>query len=177
VEDTTTLVNCTYEAHADQILAILNDSIVHSTALYDYRPRTMDTMRAWFDVKSQGNFPVLGAVNAKGVLRGFASYGVFRNFPAYKYTVEHSVYVHKDHRGHGVGRILLKQLIQAARAQDKHVLIGAIDRANRPSLALHTSLGFTHAGTLREVGFKFGEWLDLDFYQLILSTPDEPQDG
>ena len=177
MEDTTNIVSCTYEGHADQILAILNDAIIHSTALYDYRPRTMETMRPWFEAKTQGGFPVLGAVNGKGVLRGFASYGTFRSFPAYKYTVEHSVYVHKDHRGHGVGRLLLARLIETARAQDKHVLIGAIDRSNRASIALHTALGFFHAGTLREVGFKFGEWLDLDFYQLVLSTPDEPEDG
>jgi phosphinothricin acetyltransferase len=91
--------------------------------------------------------------------------------------VEHSVYVHKDHRGKGVGRALLGHLIEHARSQQYHVLIGGIDVANAASIALHRTLGFTHAGTIRQAGFKFGRWLDLDFYQLVLDTPAHPEDG
>jgi|SRR4051812_2719515 len=173
----TTIVSCTFEEHATAILAILNEAILNSTALYDYQPRPLSTMRGWFDAKRQGDFPVLGAVDGRGVLRGFASYGPFRAFPAYKYTVEHSVYVDKAHRGAGVGRLLLTRVIHEARLQEKHVLVGAIDHANAPSIALHRSLGFTHAGTVQHAGFKFGHWLDLDLYQLILPTPVAPQDG
>ena len=100
--------------HADAILAILNDAIVTSTALYDYHPRSPDSMEGWFAAKAAGRFPVIGLEDADGTLLGFASYGSFRAFPAYKYTVEHSIYVHRDHRGRGLGRRLLERLIDAA---------------------------------------------------------------
>jgi phosphinothricin acetyltransferase len=134
-------------------------------------------MQAWFEAKVKGNFPVIGVESDGGELMGFASFGVFRAFPAYKYSVEHSVYVDARFRGRGVGRRLLEEVIEAARARDYHVLIGAIDAANQASRVLHERLGFTHCGTLRQVGFKFGRWLDLSFYQLILATPSHPIDG
>jgi phosphinothricin acetyltransferase len=111
------------------------------------------------------------------VLLGFASYGTFRARAAYKYTVEHSVYVHKDQRGRGVGLALMRELIAAARAQQYHVLVGGIDIANEVSVALHERLGFTYAGTIHQAAYKFGRWLDLGFYQLILDTPQQPVDG
>src|SRR5689334_4597020 len=92
------LIECTEAAHAEAILEILNDAIVNSTALYDYVPRPREAMTAWFAAKRAGGFPVVGATDAMGHLLGFASWGTFRAFPAYKYTVEHSVYVHRDHR-------------------------------------------------------------------------------
>jgi phosphinothricin acetyltransferase len=134
-------------------------------------------MAAWFAAKRQGNFPVIGAVTEAGDLAGFASYGIFRAWPAYKYSVEHSVYVAAAHRGKGVGKQLLRRVIDEAQNQDYHTLIGGIDSANPASVALHKSLGFQHAGTIRQVGFKFGRWLDLDLYQLILTTPRNPVDG
>ncbi|NEL81389.1 MAG: N-acetyltransferase, partial [Xanthomonas perforans] len=82
-----------------------------------------------------------------------------------KYSVEHSIYVHRDHRGKGLGRILLQALIAAAQERGVHVLVGGIDASNQASIALHEQFGFTHAGTVREAGFKFGRWLDLAFYQ------------
>lgn len=170
-------VSCTYERHAAAILAIFNDAILHSTALYDYHPRTPESMTGWFQARQAGDFPVIGVESAAGDLMGFASYGTFRAFPAYKYSVEHSVYVHKNHRGKGVGLALLGKLIEAARAQDLHVMVGAIDAENDTSIALHRKLGFAHAGTIRQAGFKFGRWLDLAYYQLILATPMMPVDG
>ena len=172
-----TLVHCTFERHADAILEIFNDAILHSTALYDYQPRPSQSMVVWFEAKRAGGFPVIGIENDKGVLLGFGSYGSFRAWPAYKYTVEHSVYVHKEYRGRGLGRVLLRELIAAARQNDLHAMIGGIDAANVGSVALHEKLGFQHVGTLPEVGFKFGRWLDLAFYQLILDTPVTPVDG
>lgn len=172
-----TIVACTFDRHASQILDIFNDAILTSTALYDYQPRTMDTMRSWFAAKTAGHFPVIGIENDDGVLIGFGSYGAFRAFPAYKYTVEHSVYVHKDHRSHGVGRILMREIIGAAHSQGFHAVVGAIDAANSGSVALHQSLGFQHVGTMPQVGFKFGRWLDLAFYQLLLEGPQHPVDG
>lgn len=171
------LVACTPERHAEAILAILNEAIVHSTALYDYQPRSMAQMATWFETKQQQGWPVIGMEDETGTLLGFASYGSFRNFPAYKYSVEHSVYVHRAHRGQGIGRTLMQALIEAARAQGLHMLVGVIDSANAGSKQLHAELGFVHGGTLRQAGFKFGRWLDIDFYQLILDTPLEPVDG
>jgi phosphinothricin acetyltransferase len=172
-----TIIQCEHQRHAAQILSIFNEAIVNSTALYDYKPRTQEMMRAWFEAKAKGNFPVIGVQGDDGELMGFASFGSFRAWPAYKYSVEHSVYVDARFRGRGVGRRLLEEIIKAAREQDYHVLIGGIDAANKPSLALHERLGFTHCGTIRQVGFKFGRWLDLSFYQLILATPLQPIDG
>ena len=172
-----TLVPCTFERHAPAILDILNDAIVHSTALYDYQPRQMQNMVTWFEAKRAGNFPVIGIEDAQGKLLAFGSYGTFRAFPAYKYTVEHSVYVHKDHRGHGLGAQIMQALVAAAREQDLHAMVGAIDASNAGSIALHERLGFKPVGTLPQVGFKFGRWLDLAFYQLLLDTPAQPVDG
>ena len=169
-------IRCTAESHAAEILDILNDAIVHSTALYDYKPRTMEDMIRWFDAKKAGGFPIIGIVDS-GALAGFATYGGFRPFPAYKYTVEHSVYVHRDHRGKGLGKILMEQIIAAAKEQQLHVMIGAIDAENAGSIALHEKLGFEPAGIVRQAAFKFGRWLDLAFYQLILETPAHPVDG
>ena len=170
-------VNCTEAEHAAAILEILNDAIVNSTALYDYVPRPPEAMVKWFDAKRAGGFPVIGAVDSKGTLLGFASWGTFRAFPAYKYTVEHSVYVHQAHRGRGLGRKLLNELIKRARQEQVHVVVGCIDAANGASIDLHTKLGFTHAGTVKEAGFKFGRWLDAAFYQLNLQMPSAPVDG
>lgn len=171
------LIDCTLEHHGAAILEILNEAILNSTALYDYKPRTAEDMVNWFEVKRAGNFPVIGIESAEGELLGFASYGTFRAWPAFKYSVEHSIYVHKDHRGQGLGRELLAAIIEAARLQQKHALIGAIDAENFGSIALHEKFGFKAVGTLPQVGFKFGRWLDLVFYQLILETAENPTDG
>ncbi|HEX8957938.1 MAG TPA: GNAT family N-acetyltransferase [Burkholderiaceae bacterium] len=172
-----TVVQCSFERHAGAILDIFNDAILNSTALYDYKPRTMENMVAWFDAKRAGGFPVIGFEDGNGMLLGFGSYGTFRAWPAYKYTVEHSVYVHKDCRGRGLGRALMQELIAAARRNDVHAMMGGIDAANAGSIALHRQLGFKHVGTLPETGFKFGRWLDLALYQLLLDTPAHPVDG
>ena len=170
------VIQCSAKAHAPAVLDILNEAIAHSTALYEYQPRTPQNMRAWFTEKKAGRFPVIGMEQA-GVLLGFATYGAFRARAAYKYTVEHSVYVHKDHRGRGIGLALMQELIALARQQQYHLLVGGIDVSNATSVRLHERLGFTHAGTIRQAAFKFGRWLDLGFYQLILETPANPVDG
>jgi len=134
-------------------------------------------MADWFAVKSKGHFPVLGLETTAGELAGFASYGAFRPHPAYKYTVEHSVYVDRRFRGQGFGRRLLEEIIATAEREQYHTMIGVIDSANEVSINLHKALGFAPCGALRQVGFKFGQWLDVVFYQLILSTPQSPADG
>jgi L-amino acid N-acyltransferase len=170
-------VQCTHAQHAQAILDIFNEAIQTSTALYDYQPRPLASMEVWFGNKDQGHFPVIGIEDDTGTLLAFGSYGTFRAWPAYKYSVEHSVYVHKDHRGKGLGVQVMQALIAAARQRDVHAMIGGIDASNAGSIALHQRLGFQHVGTLPQVGFKFGRWLDLAFYQLLLDTPSNPVDG
>ena len=171
------LITCRFESHAAAMIEILNESILSSTAVWEYEPRKPERMREWFDAKRAGDYPVLGAVDSHGALLGFASYGEFRAWPAYKYTVEHSVFVHARRRRAGIGRQLMTQLIAVARAQGYHVLVGAIDGANVASIALHEELGFTRAGAITEAGYKHGKWLDVVFYQLTLPTPEQPVEG
>jgi phosphinothricin acetyltransferase len=163
--------------HLDSILEIFNDAIAHSTALYEYHPRTPEVIHSWFQAKRAAGLPVLIAVDDAERLMGFASYGPFRAFPAYKYTVEHSLYVARDQRGRGVGSMLLDALISKAAEQQLHVLVGAVDSDNVASIALHERFGFQLSGTVKHAGYKFGRWLDVSFYQLILPTPTHPNDG
>jgi L-amino acid N-acyltransferase len=164
-------------AHSGAVLAILNEAIENSTALYDYRLRTPAMMDAWYHAKEQARYPIIGVVDAAGQLLGFGSYGPFRAWPAYKYSVEHSLYVERAHRGQGIGRLLLAELIAAATRQDYHMLIGGIDAQNTASIALHRRLGFELCGHIRHAGFKFNRWLDLTLHQLLLKTPAHPVDG
>ncbi|QYJ75885.1 MULTISPECIES: GNAT family N-acetyltransferase [Shewanella] len=163
------IASCQFEQHGAIIQHIFNHAIANTTALYEYEPRDMARIAAWFAQK-EGAYPVLGAFDEKGDLMGFASYGPFRGFPANLYSVEHSVYVHPDHRGKGVALQLMQALIQAAKDAGLHMMVGGIDASNNASIALHQKLGFEHAGTLKEVGYKFDRWLDLAFYQLKLSN-------
>jgi L-amino acid N-acyltransferase len=171
------LIDCEPRRHSAPILAIFNEAIANSTALYDYVLRTPDSMVSWFAGKAQKRYPVIGLENDAGELLGFATYGMFRERPAYKYTVEHSIYIDTRFRGQGHGRVLLEAIVTAAIKQDYHVMVGGIDASNAVSIRLHERLGFTHCGTVVQAGFKFGRWLDLAFYQRILATPAAPVDG
>jgi phosphinothricin acetyltransferase len=171
------IIDCTPDTHAEQVREIFNEAILNTTALYDYRPRSPETVLKWFGAKAGRGDPVLGALDAQGGLLGFATYGPFRERPAYKYSVEHSVYVHRNHRRQGVAEALLRELIRRAEAQELHLMVGGIDAQNAASIALHEKLGFRHAGTISQAGFKFGRWLDLAFYQRLLATPQRPVDG
>ena len=125
------------------ILEIVNDEILNSTAIFSHHAVTLENRRAWFEARRERNFPVLVAVLGKDVL-GFASFGEFRPHDGYLHTVEHSVYVHRDHRGQGLGREVMQALIIAARERDVHAMIGGIDADNTASIALHERLGFRH---------------------------------
>jgi phosphinothricin acetyltransferase len=168
------ITRCDPARHSGAIRAILNEAILNTTASWAYDPRTPESMASWFEGKAKKGFPVLVAGDDAGAVLGFATYGTFREHAGYKYTVEHSIYVDARHRGRGVGSALLGDLIAEAVAQDLHVLIGAIDAANPASIALHKKFGFAHCASIHEAGFKFGRWLDVEFYQLILKTPAKP---
>jgi len=124
-------------------------------------------MRPWFEHQIANRYPIIGVETDSRVLQGFATYGTFRDWPAYRYTVETSVYVHREHRRQGVGRKLMQEIISTATADGYHVLVAGIEATQQESIALHESLGFGYAGTIRQAGFKFDRWLDLSFYQLI----------
>ena len=163
---------CQYEPHGQAILRIFNRAIATSTALYDYEPRTLATIQSWFATKAANNYPIIGIEADNGNLAGFATYGAFRPHAAYKYAIEHSVYVDYRYRGKGIGKRLLSELIAIAKQQNYHTMIGGIDAQNTISIKLHCSMGFKHCGCIKQVGYKFNKWLDLEFYQLILATPD-----
>ncbi|MDP4290095.1 MAG: N-acetyltransferase family protein [Bacteroidota bacterium] len=162
------------EVQLPEIQEMFNDAIINSTSVYDYKPRSMEYMKGWYYSKLKGNFPVIGLFNTLGDLLGFGTYGTFRNQPAYKYSIEHSIYVRKDMRGNGFGNVLLNEIIKSAVSNNYHILVGGIDADNEISIKLHEKMGFKHAGTIKHAGYKFGKWLDLSFYQLILNTPANP---
>lgn len=151
------------------ILAIYNDVIATSTAVYREDPASLDDRLQWFTARRAQSYPILVAADDSDIL-GFASYGDFRAWPGYRFTVEHTVHIRADQRGRGVGTMLMQALIRRAIEQDKHVMIGGVDADNEPSLRFHERLGFIRAAHLRQVGFKFGRWLDLVFVQRILTA-------
>lgn len=157
------------------ILDIYNDAILNTTAVYNYKPHTLAMRQEWFAQRQKDNFPVLVAVQGSTIL-GFSTYGHFRAWAAYKYSVEISVYIHPEHRGKGIAKLLYPPLFAIAKEQQMHTLIAGIDANNAASIKLHEHFGFTMAGHFKEVGYKFGKWLDLVFMQLHLSTPDHPEE-
>ena len=150
-----------------EILAIYNEVIRNSTAVYSEEEFTPARGLTWFDAKREHGFPLVVARDVSGVA-GFGSFGEFRAWPCYRHSVEHSVHVRADCRGQGIGRALVTELLGRAATMGKHVMIAGIDADNTVSIGLHRSLGFTAAGHFHEVGFKFGRWLDLVFMQCIL---------
>jgi L-amino acid N-acyltransferase YncA len=152
------------------ILAIYNEVIAHSTAIYAEQPVTLADRQAWFAGRRAQGYPVFVAADVTGIV-GFASFGDFRAWPCYRYCVEHSLHIRADRRGQGIGRSLLERLILRAGDRGKHVLIAGIDADNQASVQLHRAFGFDTVAHFREVGRKFDRWLDLVFMQKILADP------
>jgi L-amino acid N-acyltransferase len=152
------------ESDLPGLLAIYNDVIATSTAVYSDTPVSLEDRRQWRQARAASGYPVLIAADSSGVL-GFATFGDFRSWPGYRFTVEHTVHVRADCRGRGIGGELLQALFPRATALGKHVMIAGVDAANTASIRFHERHGFERAGLLREVGNKFGRWLDLVFLQ------------
>ncbi len=161
------------ETDLPDILAIYNEAILHTTAVYDYEPHTLAARQAWFQAKQADGLPVFTA-ELTGKVVGFASLGWFRAWAAYRYTVENSIYVAAPSRGQGIGKQLLACLIEAAREGELHAIVAGIDADNFVSCQLHKQFGFQEVAHFHQVGYKFDRWLDLKFFELVLETPHNP---
>jgi phosphinothricin acetyltransferase len=160
----------------NDILEIYNDAILSTTAIYAYKIQTLEEKKQWYEKKKQDGYPLLVFEENDRVV-GFATFGPFREWPAYKYTIEHSIYVHKDYRNHGIATKLMKEIIKIAEKSEYATLVAGIDAANEVSIKMHEKIGFKYSGTVTKAGFKFGKWLDLAFYQLNLTGPKMPLEG
>ena len=154
----------------EQILQIYNAEILYGTSTWNSTPKTLqDFQNMLNDLKAQ-HFPFFVAEHPESKqIAGYADYCTFRPIQGFKQTVEHSVFIHSDFIGQGLGKILMLQLIEHARQNDIHVMVGAIDHANQTSIILHKKLGFKQTGYMPEVGQKFGQWRDLVLMQLNLN--------
>lgn len=162
------------EADAAAIAAIYNHAVEHTTAIWNEHTVDAANRADWIAERGASGLPVLVATDAAGEVIGYASFGPWRPHDGFRHTVEHSVYVRSDQQGRGIGSELLAALIGRARELGLHVMVGAIATQNTGSIALHERFGFSNAGTVRQVGAKFGEWLDLTFMQLVLDEQPTP---
>jgi len=154
--------------HLAGILAIYNDVIATSTAVFSDEQVTLEDRARWLEGRREQGYPVLVALDAGGAVVAFGSFGDFRAWPGYRTTVEHSVHVRADRRGQGLGSALVAALIERAAATGKHAMIAGVDADNAASLRLHERLGFERVALLREVARKFDRWLDLVLLELLL---------
>ena len=156
------------------IRAIYNDAVLNTTAIWNEVEVDAENRAAWLADRQRAGYPVLVAVDDSDEVLGYASFGDWRAFAGYRHTVEHSVYVRKDVRGGGIGAGLMRALIERARLIGKHVMVAGIEANNDASIRLHAWLGFESVGHMKQVGMKFGRWLDLRFLQLTLDDRDHP---
>ena len=161
------------EADMGAVADIYNHAVAHTTAIWNEKEVDVANRIAWLADRRRVGYPVLVAIE-DGEIIGYASFGDWRAFDGYRHTVEHSVYVRPDQHGKGIGKALMLALIDRARQIGKHVMVAGIEARNIGSIALHEKLGFTNAGTLAEVGTKFGGWLDLTFMALRLDERSDP---
>jgi L-amino acid N-acyltransferase YncA len=165
----TILIQPAQPHHLPAILEIYNEAVLNTTASYDYEPNTLEQRTQWFEHHQHDGLPIFVAVNEAGTVVGWGSLSKFRDRIGYQYTVEHSVYVAADQRGHGIGSLMLQSLIDAACGMGKHILVGGVDASNEASLRLHQAFGFEEVARFKQVGYKFNRWLDVIFFQRFLS--------
>jgi phosphinothricin acetyltransferase len=158
------------QADFEEIAAIYNDVLTHSTAIYNDRPASVADRITWWRMRLEQHYPVLVATDGERIF-GFASYGDFRSWPGYRFTVEGTVHIASELRGQGVGSLLLKALIVQARQAGKHSMIAGVDSENTASLRFLERFGFERAGHLREVGYKFDRFLNLVLLQYWIRPP------
>jgi len=161
------------ETDFEAITAIYNDVLTHSTAIYNDRPATVADRIAWWRARLEQHYPVLVATNGDHIC-GFGSFGDFRSWPGYRFTVEGTVHVASAYRGQGVGSLLLRALIAQAKLAGKHSMIAGVDSENASSLQFLERFGFVRAGYLPEVGFKFDRYLNLVLLQYWLTPRVNP---
>ena len=145
---------------------IYNHYVLHSTCTFQTVPSTAEERQMWFDSHGEKH-PVIVAVEQDTVV-GWASLSAFHPRQAYEHSVENSVYLRHDWKGNGLGSLLLKELLVKAKELGHHTVIGLIDASQEASLALHSKFGFKECAHLKEVGFKFGRWLNVIYVQKML---------
>ena len=156
-------------ADAGGICEIYNYEVLNGTSTFDIEPRSLAAQRDWLQDRSGVHAVLVATLDGDDdTVIGYASLSPFHTRPAYNTTVENSVYVHVDHRGEGVGRALLEELLALAQSHGFHTVIARISGGNEASVAVHRSAGFEVVGIEREVGRKFGRWLDVTVMQLML---------
>ena len=151
---------------AEAIRRIYNHEVEHTTHTFDLVPRTLEDQRAWLRDREGALGVVVAEVD--GEVAGFGSLSEYRPRPAYRTSVESSVYVDESVRGRGVGRRLMQELVVVAEARGFHTMVARIAGGHEASIGLHQAVGFTTVGTEREVGRKFGGWLDIVVMQRML---------
>jgi len=149
------------------ILEIMNDAISNSTAIYEYAPWSLEKITQWYNERISYGFPIIVYEDGNKAV-GYATFGSFRARVAYRFTIEHSVYVNKDFRAKGIGKLLLTDLISVAKTSGYRSMIGMVDATNKRSVEFHKKLGFHKVGQLKEVGHKFDVWLDVALLQCML---------
>jgi L-amino acid N-acyltransferase YncA len=160
---------------AEAIRAIYNAEVTGATVTFDLVPRSAEEQLQWLDEHS-GAHPAVVAVDDDGSVAGFASLSPYRSRPAYRTSVEDSVYVASTQRGRGVGRLLLGEVVALAGAHGFHAVMARIVGSHDASIRLHRSCGFQLVGVEREVGRKFGRWLDVALMQRLVA-PGGPDQG
>ena len=156
------------EADLPGILDIYNDAVLTTTASYDYEPSTLEHRRTWFQERQRDNYPVFVAVEKDGRVLGWSALNPYHARIGYRFTSENSVYVAANCRGKGIGRALLGPLLEAGKARGLHAILAVIDADNEASIRLHAQFGFEKVGLFKQVGFKFGRWLDVIYMEKLL---------
>mgnify|MGYP001252324243 FL=1 len=158
-----------YQSDLPNILYIINHAIETSTSDYRYDTINITDLHCWYEKRTKNHEPVFVAV-MNNLVVGYATYSQFRERIGFQYSVEHSIYCHHDYQGKGIGRLLMNELIAYAKEQKIHTMVACIDNDNTNSIAFHKKLGFQQAGQMKEVGYKFGRYLDMTLMQLMLNN-------
>ena len=152
----------------ETLLEIYNHEVLHGVSTLDINAKTTDQWTVWFENHNIKNHPLI-VCEDQGIIVGYSTLSSYREKEAYASTVELSIYVHPEHRGRGIGSVLMSEIIAMAKADETvHTVVSVITSGNAASEKLHSKFGFAFSGTIKEVGMKFGEYLDISNYYLIV---------